>query len=143
MLPPFSFRAEHDGYTLIGRLSDYAKDLPFTGSAVNTDWALKNKDLLVRYLTAFKHGVEWFYDDVNRKEAIDIFVNDTGTDRADAEKTYDYFRQIHVFAVDGRVTADSIKTLIKVLADDGDLHGSTDPARFLNPEIAKITAEVK
>ena len=49
LLPPFSISAEEAGYSNLGLVADYAKDLPFTGAAVNTNWATKNSDVLRRF----------------------------------------------------------------------------------------------
>jgi NitT/TauT family transport system substrate-binding protein len=141
LLPPFSFKAQREGYSLVARLSDYDKDLPFTGQAVNIEWAQKNKSTVVGFLKAYKKGVEWFYKPENRTEAIAILVSSTGTAQADAEATYDYLSQIHVFSVNGVVDAASIGPIVKVLADEGALEGSADPKRFLNPEITALDVE--
>jgi NitT/TauT family transport system substrate-binding protein len=141
LLPPFSFKAQREGYSLVARLSDYVKDLPFTGHAVNIEWAQKNKSTLIAFLKAYKKGVEWFYKPENRAEAITILVNSTGTAQADAEATYDYLNQIHVFSVDGVVTAEAIGPIVKVLAAEGALDGSADPKRFLNAEITAMDVE--
>jgi NitT/TauT family transport system substrate-binding protein len=76
LLPPFSFRAQGQGYSLVGRLSDYVKDLPFTGFAVNPDWALANKQIVIGFLRGYQRANEWFYALGNRDEAVQIFVKE-------------------------------------------------------------------
>jgi NitT/TauT family transport system substrate-binding protein len=135
LLPPFSFKAEGLGFSLVGRLSDYVKDLPFTSLAVNIEWAKSHKPLVMAFLKAYRRGVEWFYEDRNRAEAIQILINKSRAAPSDAEATYDYFKSIRVFGLDGEITPDSIGTMVKILAEAGDLT-SSDPKRYINREFA-------
>ena len=137
LLPPFSFKAEGLGFSLVGRLSDYVKDLPFTSLAVNLDWARTRKPVVTNFMKAYRRGVEWFYDDNNRTEAIQILINRSRAAPADAEATYNYFRSIQVFGLDGAITPESIGTMVKILAEAGDL-SSGDPQRYINPEFSGL-----
>jgi NitT/TauT family transport system substrate-binding protein len=117
LLPPVSFRAEAAGFSLVGRLSDYVKDLPFTGYAINTAWAKANKAPTIAFLKGYQRAVDWFYKPENRKEAIDILVQATKLAQADGEKTYDYLQSIQIFSPKGVVTPEAIATLVKAMAD--------------------------
>lgn len=141
LLPPFSFRAEAAGFSLIGRLGDYVKDMPFTGYAVNTKWAKANKATVVSFFKAYQKSVDWFRDPANRAEAIAILISEAKVDPADATATYDFFASIDIFSQKGIVTPASISALIKALADDKDLQGSADPARFIDAEIVQMNIE--
>ena len=142
LLPPFSFRAQGQGYSLIGRLSDYVKDIPFTGLVVGQDWAHAHASQLVAFLKAYQRANDWFYVPANKAEAVDIFVKDSGQPKPDVEQTYDYLSSIHAFTQDGTVTPASIGTLVKVMSDQGDLTGSADPARFIDPDVSKLNTEI-
>jgi ABC-type nitrate/sulfonate/bicarbonate transport system substrate-binding protein len=142
LLPPFSFRAEGQGYSLIGRLSDYVKDIPFTGLVVGKDWAIAHKPLLVAFLRAYQRASDWFYAPANKAEAVNIFVTQSNQSKADVEQTYDYLSSINAFARDGTVTPSSLATIVKVMSAQGDLTGSADPARFVDPEISKLNTEI-
>jgi ABC-type nitrate/sulfonate/bicarbonate transport system substrate-binding protein len=138
LLPPFSFRAKDEGYSLVGRLSDYVKDLPFTGYAVSLDWAREHKPVVANFMRAYQRANDWFYDPANKAEAVQILVKESRQPQADIEATYDYLKSIDAFTVDGTVTPASLATIVKALSDEGDLVGSADPARFIDPEIAKL-----
>jgi NitT/TauT family transport system substrate-binding protein len=141
LLPPVSFRAEQLGFSLIGRLSDYVKDMPFTGFAVNTTWAKANRTTVTGFLKAYQRGVDWFYADEHKDEAIKLLADETKLTLADAASTYDFLRSIQLFAQKGIVTPDSLATLVKAMADDGDLQGSADPARFIDKDIVQISID--
>lgn len=135
LFPPFSFQAEAAGFSLVGRLSDYVKDMPFTAVAVATDWAKANRPTVVSFTAGYQRGVDFFYQDANKAECVDILLKVFNTDPGIAEKTYDYWRSIAIFSPRGTVNAESIASLVKVLADDGDL-SSPDATKYIDPEIA-------
>jgi ABC-type nitrate/sulfonate/bicarbonate transport system substrate-binding protein len=143
LLPPFSFRAAADGYSLIGRLSDYVKDMPFTGMVVNVDWAAKNKPVILSFLKIYDEAVDLFYRKDFRDEAIRIYVNASGSSQADAEKSYDYLADIGAYSRSGALDAGSIATLVKAIGDEGDFTGSAEPARFIRPEIVGLVRQAK
>jgi len=143
LVPPFSFKAEAQRFSLVGRLSDYVKDMPFTGMAVYSEWARNHKPELIAYLRAYRRAVEWFYEDANRAEAIQILIKEAGVSSADAESTYDYLKSIQIFARDGTVGSKEIASLVQALADENDLSGAPDPGRFIDPEIAQLAGQAK
>ena len=141
LYPPASFAAVGAGFTKLGELGDYVKDMPFTAIAVNAAWANGHKPALVSFLRAEREGVMWFYDKANRAAAIDILLKEGGGKRDDVEKTYDYFTAIHIFPEDGTITAQSIATLVKALGDNGELSGPADPQRFIDPAMTALAVQ--
>ena len=71
-LPAFNFQTMAKGFHSLGLTVDYAKDLPFSGTAVNVAWANANKDALNRLLRAQNKATVWFQDPANREEAVSI-----------------------------------------------------------------------
>ncbi len=132
---PFNFKAESDGFTKLGVTVDYVRDFPFSGYAVNTAWAKQNKPLIAKFLAGYAAGVDWFYDPANRAAAVDILVQDTGAQREDAEKTYDFFRELKLYDRKGSVVDSGLANLLKVMKELGDLDGPPDVARFYDPTI--------
>jgi ABC-type nitrate/sulfonate/bicarbonate transport system substrate-binding protein len=143
LVPPASFRARSAGFSLVADVADYVRDLPFTGYAANTDWARAHKGLLSGFLVAAASGVDWFYRDENRTGAIDILAKESGSSREDVEITYDYYRALRIFDRRGLIEASSIGNLIKAMKDIGDLDGSPDVARFIDPGLTSLAAQVK
>jgi NitT/TauT family transport system substrate-binding protein len=143
MVPPFSFKAKSSGLSFIANVADYVRDLPFTGYAANTAWAKLHKPQIIGFLTGMAKSIDWFYQDANRGEAIDILVKESGSSREDIEATYDYYKSLHIFDRKGLVEASTVGNLIKAMQDIGDLEGSLDVNRFIDPEITGLAAQVK
>jgi NitT/TauT family transport system substrate-binding protein len=143
MVPPFSFKAKSSGLSFIANVADYVRDLPFTGYAANTAWAKQHKPQLIGFLTGMSKGIDWFYQDANRDEAVDILIKQSGSSREDVEATYDYYKSLHIFDRKGLMQASTVGNLIKAMQDIGDLEGSLDVNRFIDPEITDLAAQVK
>jgi ABC-type nitrate/sulfonate/bicarbonate transport system substrate-binding protein len=143
LIPPFSFKAKSAGLSYLASVADYARDLPFTGYATNTAWAKTHKPLLLGFLGAMARGVDWFYQDANRNEAVDILVKQSGLSRADVEATYDYYRQLRVFDHRGSIESDTVRNLLKAMQQMDDFDGPRDVSRFVDPEITGLAAQVK
>ena len=141
LYPPGSFDAASQGYPNIGDLSDYVKDMPFTGYAVDDTWAAKNKPAIIGFLKAWRKAVDWFYDPKNRAEAVAILVKESGQTQVNIEKTYDYYRALHIFPEDGTIDAKKLTALVQALAQMKTLSGPADPRRFVSPEMAQLNSE--
>jgi ABC-type nitrate/sulfonate/bicarbonate transport system substrate-binding protein len=143
LVPPFSFKAEGAGFSSLGALSDYVTDMPFTGYSANTAWAKAHKPALVTFLKGVARGVDYFNDPANRTEAIDILVKESGSERGDIEKSYDYYLKIKIFDRVGLIEGSQVKVLAEAMKSLGDLEGSTDVSRFVDPEIVELAKQVK
>ena len=138
LLPPFSFSAEDKGYNNLGLVADYANDLPFTGAAVNTNWASKNPDVLRRFLDAHNKSVAWFLDPKNRQESIDIMVEASKLSPEVIGKTYDFLRSRPYFEPSGRISKSKMSALIAAVRQLGEFKGSSDVADYVLPGIAQL-----
>jgi ABC-type nitrate/sulfonate/bicarbonate transport system substrate-binding protein len=139
LLPPFSFQAEAAGYSNLGLVADFAKDLPFTGAAVNKNWAGKNPDLVRRFLGVHNKSVGWFLDKNNRQEAIDIMVEASKLKPDVIAQTFDFLHSRPFIEGSGRVSKTKIGTLLTALKAQGDLAGSTDVERFVLPGVGQLS----
>ena len=139
LLPPFSFRAEDAGYSNLGLVADYAQDLPFTGAAVNTNWAAENPDVLRRFLGAHNKSVGWYLDLKNRQEAIDIMVEASKLKPDGIAKTYDFLKSRPYIEGTGRISKAKMGALLAALKELGDLKGSTEVERFVLPGVAQLS----
>jgi NitT/TauT family transport system substrate-binding protein len=138
LLPPFSLSAEEAGFSNLGLVADYAKDLPFTGAAVNTNWASKNPDALRHFLDAHNKSVQWFLDSSNRQESIDIMVEASKLNPEVIAKTYDFLRSRPYFEPTGQISKSKMGALIAAVGQLGGFQGSTDVANYILPGIARL-----
>ena len=124
---PFDGRAAAAGYTNLGVAMDYVKDLPFTGYVANRAWANTQGTAVRKFLAAYQKAVDWFYDNKNRDEAVEILVTRTRSNPADDAKTYDFLRQIEFFERSGKVSLSKLESLVNALRQLGQIQRSLDP----------------
>jgi len=135
---PFNFRADDLGFTNLGLTVDYAADLPFAGTTVNTVWAGANVDRVRRFLAAYEKCVLWFDADANRGEAIRILADATHQDLGDIGKSYDFFRKIAFFEPTGKISRVKLGNVVKALQDMGDLDPGFAVDRLVMPGVGEF-----
>ena len=67
---PWNYVAEEVGMNNLGDVIEYVPDWQFVSINVNSQWAEKNRDVLVRFLRAIGEATEWLY--ANRAAASEI-----------------------------------------------------------------------
>ena len=136
---PHNFHAEAAGFTNLGWTIDYAKELPFSGGAVNRAWARENKPTLDRFLAAYTRSVDWFQDDKNRDEAIRIMVQVSKLNRDDVAKSYDFLQQKNFYELTGKISKAKLGKLVEALRELGDLPPSFAVEQLVMPGVAELT----
>jgi NitT/TauT family transport system substrate-binding protein len=139
LLPAFNFQAIQKGFHSLGLTVDYAKDLPFSGMAVNVPWAKAHKAMLAKVLRAENRSIAWFDDGGNREEAVHILQSESHLTRDDTEKAYDFFRNGHFFEPTGKVSRAKLATLAKAMESLGDLPGALDVDKVMLPGVTQVT----
>lgn len=139
LLPPFNFQAEAQGFNNLGLTIEYAPELPFSGTVVNTTWAGSHQDILKRILAAHSRSVEWFYDDKNRDEAIAVLTSVSSLKADDVAKAYDFFRKNAFFDRSGTISRKKMTALIDALASLGDVRAKGNIERFVMPAVSQIS----
>ena len=126
---PFDFQAMAQGFNVVALQKAYSPNAPFTVYAVNTEWAAKNKNTVVAFLKGYMKGVNWLYDQANRKEAIEVLIKHSGAKPDDAEKTYDFYvKDLKPFRTDGAMTDAAMKDALNALVMLEDLKEPVPPA---------------
>jgi hypothetical protein len=93
---------------------------------------------LSRFLAAFNKGVEWFRDDRNRDEAINVLVTSGNLKPDEVAKSYDFFRKGEFFEPSGNVSKAKIRAVTRVLEGLGDLPGNINIDKLFLPGVTKV-----
>jgi NitT/TauT family transport system substrate-binding protein len=125
LIPPTNFLAEKEGFSNLGLIKDYTKDIPQGSVDVNIAWAKKHLDAAKAMVRVLDQAVAWFYDPKNRDAAIDLLAKESHGDRAEIAESYDFIIRIGQFARFNTVSKARIDNLIKAMRAIGDLQGVT------------------
>jgi ABC-type nitrate/sulfonate/bicarbonate transport system substrate-binding protein len=136
---PQNFYAEAAGFTNLGWTVEYAKDLPFSGGAVNRAWAAANKGTLDKFLDAYNKSVNWFHDTKNRDEAVKIMAEVSKLKQEDVEKSYDFLQKGNFYELSGRISKATLGKLVQALQELGDVPPTFTVDRLLMPGVAELT----
>jgi NitT/TauT family transport system substrate-binding protein len=138
LLPPFSFRAEAEGYNNVGLAVDYAADLPFTASVLSVPWAQKHPDLARGINDAFDEGLKWLDDPTDKDEAIAILVK-SGIPEAEVRQSYDFLRKIDFWAHDAKVSRGMLQKIVDSMRKIGDYDEAVDVAKLVIPNVTQVS----
>ena len=136
---PFNFFAEGQGYRNLGFTFDYLPKMPFAGMAVNRVWATAHPDLVKRFLAAYNKGVAWFDDPVNREAAVKIQLATSKIKQEDVEKAYTFLHDKKLFEPTGKVSKQSVNSVIDVLRGLGDLGADFKFDRVVLPGVTQVS----
>lgn len=139
LLPAFNFQAIDKGFHSLGLTVDYARELPFTGVAVNVGWAKNHKSALQKILLAESRSIAWFEDDNNRDEAVQILKTASGLTRSDTEKAYAFFRSGDFFERSGKVSKAKLTALAQAMESLGDSPKQVDVDKITLPGVTETT----
>jgi len=139
LLPPSNFQLQNQGYNDLGLTMEYAPELPFSGTMANKAWAARNPEVLKRVLAAHSKSTEYFYDDGNRAEVVELLVRVSGQKVEDVEKAYDFFRKNNFFDRSGKISRVKLNSLLDALVGLGDVPARGHIERFLLPGVAQIS----
>jgi NitT/TauT family transport system substrate-binding protein len=126
--PPTYFKATSSGFSNLGDIEPYMKDVPFTVWAANTDWAAKNRTAVVAFARNYSRGVRWLYDPANKEAAVEILVKHAKQDRRDIVEAYDFLvAKLKSFSADGNLQDAAYRKMADGLIDLGDMKEPVPP----------------
>lgn len=111
---PLNYIAVDAGFSDLGNPRSQFPDFQFTSLDVDSDWARRNQDTVVRFLRAYIQAHHWFYE--NKGGATQIAQKETGVERRYAERAWDEYVRDEIFPRDGRASARAVQALIEVSA---------------------------
>jgi NitT/TauT family transport system substrate-binding protein len=139
--PPASFMAVDQGYTNLGFVQDFAKDLPFSGIVVNKPWAASHQAIVRGFLAAYTKSILWFYDAKNREAAMTDLIRHTKQKPDGVAVTYDFFQKIAYFEPSGKVSLKLIGNIVKALQDQGAVDAKFDVNRLIMPGLTELAPQ--
>jgi NitT/TauT family transport system substrate-binding protein len=138
LAPPVNFFAEDAGFRNIGMISDYAGDMPFSGTDVSLAYAGKHREALVRLLAALDKSVAWFNDTANRTEAVDILVQEMKSPRDPVERSYDFLRKINYFSPNNEISRSRMQNLINAMKGLGDIKSDITADKIVASDLTHL-----
>ncbi|HWE72444.1 MAG TPA: ABC transporter substrate-binding protein [Stellaceae bacterium] len=136
--PPANYYAASAGYISLGFVKDYAGDLPFSGSAVNTAWAKTHADDVRAIVATYDEATKWFDDEKNRDEAIAIMVAASKGKPDDIAKSYDFLRKGDYFDRSGTISKAKLANLVHAMHQLGDLDDEPPPEKLVLSGVTKL-----
>jgi NitT/TauT family transport system substrate-binding protein len=120
---PLNFVAFDQGYSNLGEVTDYIREIVFTALIVNGDWATQHRAPLVALLESLIEATRVVYDAANDPLLTEIMMELGQTDQRYAERAIDEMRALDAFALDLAIPeaalAKSLELMHKAkLADD-------------------------
>lgn len=117
LAPPFSFRAQSEGYNLLGRLKDVMPPFPFVGWAATDSYMNSHAEHLIAFSKVQLRATRWLNDPANKAKAIDILVRRGNAKVDDATKSYDeYMGSLKAFPNVGDTTPQTFARVTEALA---------------------------
>jgi NitT/TauT family transport system substrate-binding protein len=135
LYPPFMFRGVAAGYTMLGKVVDFAPDLPFSGIAANKDWAMAHSDAVTDILAGYTRGIAWLSDPAHRGAAIELMLGLTHSDRTDLENTLAFLEQIHYFDPTDEISRRKLGAMVALLQAQGDVPAGFDLQKLVLPGV--------
>jgi ABC-type nitrate/sulfonate/bicarbonate transport system substrate-binding protein len=112
---PQDFQALRLGYKRLGLSTEVVKEIAWTSYSTSRDFAAKNEELLVRFLSVQRKANLWLNDAKNRTEAIAVLIKYTKAEQSDAEQTYDLWMANKAFTPDGAESPEAVKAMIDMM----------------------------
>lgn len=118
---PFDLLANSKGMKTLASGSDYFRDnWMFTALAVNTNWAAKNRPVVVKMLKAFRKAIAFGYK--HKNETVAALVDATHVDRSIAEQAYDLdFGKWKAFDPQQRINFPAVRNIGNIMVAQDDI----------------------
>jgi NitT/TauT family transport system substrate-binding protein len=134
LLPPFSFLAEADGYRNLGTVKKYVGSFPLSGIAASGKWLDGHAASMVALGKVYVESMRWLENPANKSAAVQILVDVTNANNAEAVKTYDELVSgLHAFSHTGLTANADMAKVVAALVDLRQLDAPAPPAgQFYN-----------
>jgi ABC-type nitrate/sulfonate/bicarbonate transport system substrate-binding protein len=137
LTPPFNFHAQTAGFNNLGNVVDYV-DMPFSGMAVNTNWARANRGSVEKLISVYGLSMAWLYTPSNRDEAVRILMKVSSLKKEEIDRAYDFLIGGRYFEPTGKIPVARLGKLIEALKALGDLPAGFTADRLFLAGITQV-----
>lgn len=132
---PFDFQAVDKGMHVMGSAWDVIHDWQFTTITANSAWAQANRDLVVRFLRAYRKSVLYGY--AKRDDSIAALGTETKFDPSILTRSYDLvFGKLKAFDPNLKVSTAALDAVAKSQMDFGAISAMPKIADVYDPSYA-------
>jgi ABC-type nitrate/sulfonate/bicarbonate transport system substrate-binding protein len=145
LFPPFSFRAQDDGYNMLGNTTDVMPPFPFGGWIVTDAYGQAHPDVVVDFCKGYLRGARWLGDPANRARAVQMLAKNTNLSPEYADKSYELLvLKAKAFPPTGVIAKRSFQTVVDSLTQIKLITGTPpDPATFYdNKYVSQANAQL-
>lgn len=121
---PVSQIAVEKGFVNLGDAYKLVPDYQLAAVSVREGWAVKNKDLVLRFLRAFHNSLKWLHD--NRAEALELLPKITTLPKAYVQSAWETYTKA-IWPRDGRSDPKALQLVIDLMVEDGMLKKPVKP----------------
>ncbi len=127
---PYNLVARKDGFTVLGGLYDIPA--VFAGVIANSNWAAKNRPLVVAWLKAVILGFRYVTDPSHRDEVVKVMADRTKIDPAIVGTTYDQLYRTQSYLVSWQLLPSqrSMQGVVDILAGIGQIPKDSVTTRY-------------
>lgn len=121
---PVSQIAMEKGFANLGDAYKLVPGYQLASVSVREGWAVKNKDLVLRFLRAFHNALKWLHD--NRAEAMELLPKITTLPKQYVQSAWETYTKA-IWPRDGRSDPKGLQLVIDLLVEDGMLKKPVKP----------------
>lgn len=133
MTEPWTSELKQKGFVALGGADKAAgSNFNFLNVGATGSWAASHRDLVQRFLKAYKQSVAWLYDPANKAAALKLLTEKpVGLSPSDAEATYSTFLgSKRVLSAD--FTDQDMATGIRMARDSATPDASSDASKYMD-----------
>ncbi len=143
LAPPFSFKAIEEGFVCLIELAESYPKMACSSIHVRSDFAMKHRNEVVKYLLINIKGHRWLQNSMNRAEAIDILTDRSKIDRRYASQTYDeLIVDKPAYTSDGALNLTGLNTLLQCMKKVGESAESEYLEKYVDEGLIKEALEM-
>jgi ABC-type nitrate/sulfonate/bicarbonate transport system substrate-binding protein len=125
---PYSLLAKRAGLVSLGTAQALIGPYQGQGIFVLKRWAAANRDLLVRYLSAYIQGQRWLLAPSNRPQVTSLLKTEGSLDDGLAEEAYTLMVGSSGYSADARLDVDAFGNVLRLRAEVEGQWSGTPPA---------------